>query len=192
MQISRIAVAAAVLLLSAPALADPPVDRIRYDYLDIGILFGETDSNVDFNSIGIAGSWGFHDNFALIAGLGVGEIDSAVNVDTTDAFIGLNPHFALTPKVDLVIPIRFLFSDLDGGIFSDDDTGYSIGFGIRALPSPAWEFNVGLEHADIFGGDEQSLIGGVRWHTNHLFSLGFDLSLSDDAGAGLVTARFSF
>ena len=192
MQTLRTVVALGALVLAVPVLADPPVDRIRYDFLDLGVLVGETDSNVDFSAIGIAGSWGFHDNFALIAGLGAGEIDTAVSVDTTDAFIGLNPHFALTPKIDLVIPFKFLFSDVDGGFLSDDDTGYSIGFGIRALPNPAWEFNVGLEHEDIFGGDEQSLIGGVRWHTNHLFSLGFDLSVSDDAGSGLFTARFSF
>ena len=185
----------ASLLLPATALADQPPDELRYDFLDIGVNFGEIDSpggDVDFSSIGIAGSWGFHENFALFAGLSTGEIDTAGDIDTTELAFGINPHFSVANNVDLIFPIAIRFVDLDAGIVSDDDTGYSIGFGVRALLSPAWELGAVIQHVDIFGGDEQSIAGNVRWHINHLFSAGLGLSASDDATSVLLDVRFSF
>lgn len=184
------------LLVPLSALAAEPPDQIRYDYLDIGVVYGEIDSpgsDPDFTEFGIAGSWGFHPNVALFAGIGSGEIDTSVgDIDTTEASVGIAPHFALTPKVDLVFPIALEFAEFDSGPFDDDDTGYSVGAALRILPTPAWEFGVGVTHVEIFDGDDQIFSGGVRWHANHLFSLGLDLSAADDSTAATLTGRFSF
>ena len=174
--------------------ADPPAD-IRYDYLDLGVSFGEVDSvinNVDFTSFDMNGSWGFHENFALTMGLGTGEIDVLGDIDTTQLSVGVTPHLALTDRIDLVIPVALEWADFDSGPVSDDDTGYSIGLGIRALPNPSWELSAGVRHVAIFSGSEQSVLGEARWHLNHLFSLALGASLGDDTTAVRFGARFSF
>ena len=185
----------ASIFLPAIGFAAPPPSEIRYDFLDLGLTFGEVDSvdgDVDFSGFGMAGSWGFHENFALFASLGAGEIDVLGDIDTTEFSIGINPHFAITENLDIVIPVALEWADFDAGPFSDDDTGYSIGVGVRWLINPAWEFGAGVRHVDIFDGDDQSVGANIRWHMNQLFSLGLGGEFSDDASAVLLDARFSF
>ena len=185
----------ALAFLSTPALADAPPAEIRYDFLDLGVTFGEVDTagdDVDFSGFGVAGSWGFHKNIAMTAAIGVGEIDVLGDVDTTELSVGITPHFALTDRLDLVIPVALEWAEFDGRGFSDDDTGYSIGVGIRWLINPAWELGAGIQHVDIFDGDDQSVSANVRWHLSRLFSLGLGGNIGDDASAVLFDARFSF
>lgn len=183
------------ILVPALGFAAPPPAEIRYDYLDLGLNFGEIDSgagDVDFTGLNMGGSWGFHDNFAMFVSLGTGEIDAFNDVDTTEFSIGVTPHFPLTENLDLVIPVAIEWADFDAGPFSDDDTGYSIGVGVRWLINPAWEFGGGLRHIDIFDGDEQTLGASIRWHMSDLFSLGLGGEFGDDTTAVLLNARFSF
>ena len=195
MNLIRSLCCAFLLLPASVAFAEAPPAEIRYDFLDVGVTFGEVDTigdDVDFSGFGIAGSWGFHQNFALFGSLGTGEIDVLGDVDTTELSLGINPHFAITDKVDLVIPVALEFADFDASGFSDDDTGYSIGVGVRALPSPSLELGAIFRHVDIFDSDEQSIGLNVRWHINKLFSLGFGGEFGDDVSAALLDARFSF
>ena len=185
---------ASIMIPAVGFAAEPPAE-IRYDYLDLGVTFGEVDSgggDVDFSGLGMAGSWGFHDNFALFASLGRGEIDTFGDIDTTELSIGINPHFPLAENLDLVIPVAIEWADFDAGAFSDDDTGYSIGIGVRWLINPAWEFGAGFQHVEIFDGDDQTVGANIRWHLNHLFSLGLGGNFGDDTTAVLFDARFSF
>lgn len=186
--------AAATLSLSGVAAAEAPPDALRYDFINVGLSLGEVDGpgDPDFTSFGVGGSWGFHDNFALFAGLGFGEVDSVVDVDSTEFAIGINPHFPIARNVDLVIPVALQWADFDGGGLSEDDTGYSIGVGVRWLVQPAFELGFGLNHVDIFDGDEQFFSASARWHINRLISLGGGATFSDDSSAVLLDARFSF
>lgn len=182
-------------LLPGMALAEQPPGEIRYDFLDLGVTFGEVDTvgdDVDFTAVGVSGSWGFHENFALFAGLGAGEIDTFGDVDTTELTVGINPHFPITDKVDIVIPVALEWADYDGRGFSDDDMGYSVGVGIRALPSPALEFGAGVRYVDIFDDGTTTFGANVRWHINHLISVGAGGDFGDDVAALLLNARFSF
>ena len=185
----------AAVLVPALGFAAPPPGEIRYDYLDLGIVFGEVDTagdDVDFSGIGMAGSWGFHDNFALFASLGTGEIDAFGDIDTTEMSFGINPHFAITDSLDIVIPIALEWADFDSRLVSDDDTGYSIGVGVRWLINPAWEFGAGIRHVDIFDDDEQTVGANIRWHLSRLFSLGLGGDFGDDTTALSLDVRFSF
>lgn len=187
--------AVAALLWPALSLADQPASELNYDFVDLGITFGEVDSpgnDVDFSTFDVNGSWGFHPNIALIGRVAVGEIDVAGDIDTTELSIGVNPHFALTDKIDLVVPVAIEWAEYDASGFDDDDTGFSIGVGIRALATPAWEFNGGLRYVDIFGGDDLSVVGGARWHISSLFSLSADATIGDDASGVRFGGRFSF
>lgn len=183
------------ILVPAAGFAAAPPAEIRYDFVDLGLTFGEVDtagSDVDFSTFAVGGSWGFHDNFALFASLGAGEIDTLGDIDTTEMSIGINPHFPIAENLDIVIPIALEWADFDAGAFSDDDTGYSVGVGVRWLIDPAWEFGAGFKHIDIFDGDEQTVGANIRWHLNHLFSLGLGGEFGDDTSAVLFNARFTF
>ena len=180
---------------SAPAFAAEPPAEIRYDYLDLGLLFGEVDTagnDVDFWGAGVAGSWGVHKNIALTASLGTGEIDAFGDIDTTELSFGVTPHFPLADNVDLVIPVAIEWADFDAGAFSDDDTGYSLGVGIRWLINPAWEFGAGFTHVEIFDADDQVFDANIRWHLSQLLSLGLGAEFGDDTSAAVFDVRFSF
>jgi hypothetical protein len=187
-----------LLLLPMAAFAAPP-DELRYNFIDIGLAAGEVESfgeDFDFGAAGVTGSWGVHKNFALFGRLGATVIDSGSNFvddpEASEASLGINPHFALSKKVDLVIPLAVEWVDVDYGPFSDDDVGYSIGLGIRALLSPSWELSVGVQHIDIFNDDDQSIAGSVRWHIGDLFSLSLGATASEDATAVAFGGRFTF
>ena len=113
-------------------------------------------------------------------------------MDTTDLALGINPHFAITDSLDIVIPVAIEFSDFDAGFFSDNDTGYSIGVGVRWLINPAWELGGRFQHTEIFDDDEQTFDADVRWHLTNLFSLALGGSFGDDTTAVLLSGRFSF
>ncbi|MGD8830093.1 MAG: porin family protein [Pseudomonadales bacterium] len=186
---------AVLLLCPVLAFAAQPPAEIRYDYVDVGVTFGEVDTvgnDIDFSSFDVAGSWDIHKNIALIGRIGVGEIDVPGDIDTSEVSFGINPHFPLTDKIDLIIPVAIEWADYDGRGFSDDDTGYSIGVGIRALPNPQWEFSGGFRHVDIFDNTEQSVLGSARWHINELFSLSVGAEFGDDTSAVRFGGRFSF
>jgi hypothetical protein len=188
-------IAATLFLWPVLSFAAQPATELNYDYVDLGLTFGNIDSpgdDVDFSTFDVRGSWGFHPNIALIGSVGFGEIDTDGDIETTEFSIGVNPHFPLTDKIDLVVPVAIEWAEYDAGPFDDDDTGYSIGVGIRALASPAWEFNGGLEYVDIFGSDDLSVVGGARWHISRLFSLSADATIGDDASGVRFGGRFSF
>ncbi len=181
----------ATLATTATVQAAEPPAELRYDFIEIGATFGEVD-DTDFSGIGVAGSWGFHPNIALFGSLGTGEIDGFGDIDTKELTFGINPHFALTESIDLVIPIALEYADFDTAFGGDDDTGYSIGVGARFLPTPAWEFGIGIQHIDIFDSTDQNVIGSARWHINQLFSVGLGGSFGDDVSSALLDVRFSF
>ena len=186
---------AAALVWPALGFAAQPPAELRYDYVDLGVTFGDVDTvgdDVDFSAFDVNGSWGFHPNFALIGSVAVGEIDVAGDIETTQLSVGLNPHFPLTDRIDLVIPVSIEWAEYDAGPFDDDDTGYSLGVGIRALASPAWEFEGGLEYIDIFGSDDLSVVGSARWHISSLFSLSLGANIGDDESGVRFGGRFSF
>lgn len=185
----------ASVLIPVVALAAEPPGELRYDYISLGLAFGEVDTvgdDVDFTTFAVGGSWGFHDNFALFGRLGAGEIETFGDIDTTQLSVGINSHFPITEKIDIVIPVALEWTDFDADGFSDDDTGYSIGVGVRALLSPAWELSGGIQHIDIFSSSDQSLYANVRWHLTDLFSMGLGGEFGDDVSAVLFDARFSF
>lgn len=184
----------ALLLVPAASFAAPPPAELRYDFVGLGLTFGEVDTvgdDSDFTNFTVGGSWGFHENFALFGRVSGGEVEAIGDVDTSQVSIGINSHFPITDTLDIVIPVAIEWADFDGPGFSDDDTGYSLGVGVRALLSPAWELSGGIQHVDVFGSD-QSLYVNARWHMTSLFSMGLGGEFGDDVSAILLDARFSF
>jgi hypothetical protein len=186
------------LLASQAALAAGP-DALRYSYVDMALSAGEVDTfggDVDFGAAGVTGSLAVHDNIALFGRVGATVVDTSDgffdDLETTELSLGVNPHLALSRNVHLVFPVALEWAEVDDGIFEDDDWGYSIGVGVRALLNRSWELAGGVQHVDIFGGDDQSIGGSVRWHIGELFSLSLGATASDDAHSFSFGGRFSF
>ncbi len=106
--------------------------------------------------------------------------------------MGIVPHFPLGNNVDLVIPVAYEWVELDDGFYTIDDSGYSVGLGIRALLTPSLELSVGAHHIDIGDGDDQSVSGSIRWHIVELFSLSLGVAASSDVSSVTLGGRFTF
>jgi hypothetical protein len=188
-------------LMPCLSFAAPPPDEIRYSFVSIGLTGGEIDAgltqDVDFSQASVTGSWGVHPNIALFGGIAGGEIQTSdlgpfTDIDTAAVSLGLVPHFPLGSKVDILIPVAYEWVELDDGFTTIDDSGYSIGIGIRALVSPSWELAVGITHVDIGDDDDQTVGGSVRWHIVKLFSLSLGARASGDVSAVTLGGRFTF
>jgi len=196
----RLVTALLVFLVPCISLAAPPPDEIRYSYVDLGLTGGQIDAgftDFDFGTASVIGSWGVNTNIALFAGVAGGTVDVesqgfCCDIDTSEFTVGIIPHFALAENVDIVFPLGALRAEVDDGFFSDDDTGYTIGVGIRALVHPRWELSAGVSYVDIFDDDDQSFGGSVRWHIVSLFSLALGVSFADDVESAALSARFTF
>jgi hypothetical protein len=191
---------AVLALLSSFALASPAPDEIRYSYVDISLTGGQIDAGRDdfaYGQAGVVGSWGVSDNIALFAGTAAGVVDVesegyCCDIETSELALGINPHFPLAKNVDIVIPLAFQYAEFDDGRFTDDDTGYSIGLGIRALVHPNWELSAGIQHVEIFDDSDQTFGGSVRWHIVSLFSLALGAQVADDVKGVTFNGRFTF
>lgn len=199
MNIRQLLLSTILLSLAAPAALAGGPDTLRYSYVDMALSAGEVDafsSDVDFAAAGVLGSLAVHNNIALFGRVGTTVVDTSDgffdDLETTELSLGINPHFALSRNVHLVFPIAFEWAEADDGVFEDDDTGYSVGVGVRALLNRSWELSGGVQHVDIFGGDDQSVTGSVRWHIAELFSLSLGATASDDAHSFSFGGRFSF
>lgn len=177
-------------------------DDIRYSFVDISLGVGEGEigpgEDVDLVKFAVNGSWGLGNNIALFASSSATVFDNFENDDDccdltlSEQSAGINPHFSLGGKVDIVIPIAFLRQEYENDFGESDDTGYSVGVGIRALVSSRWELAAEIRRVDIFEITDETVTGSVRWHINDLFSLAFGAEANDLDEAVTLAGRFSF
>jgi opacity protein-like surface antigen len=195
-------VIAAVLM--APALAAGP-DELRYGYLDINLTGGEVDDlnssaeDIDAGQFAVGGSIAVANNIAIFGGLSYAVVDFSgeglgPDQEITAVEFGINPHFSIAPNVDLIFPVSILRVDYEYEYGSEegDDTGFTVGAGVRALLSPSWELEGLLNYTDIFDDDFTTLSGSVRWHMASAFSMSLGLSASDDSNSSTLGFRFTF
>lgn len=192
------------LMLIAPAAFADKYDEPRYSYLDIVLGAGEIDSDfesdLDYGAAALVGSVALGDYFAMFGSIGATVVDAYDSdgfldddeLEIVEYQIGINPHIPLSKTVHIVIPVALIYADAEIDDFSDDDTGWTAGIGLRALVNPSLEMGLGVQHVDIFDGDEQSLAGSIRWHITGLFSLAGGVNVSDDSTGGSLSFRFTF
>ena len=202
--IKRYIILTSALLLPLTAHSAKSND-IAYDSLDIGYTDYSTDT-VDAGSLTIGGSVSATNNLA-ISGLIEGKVfdDASIgyydyygnynyNYDnSTETFlsIGVIPHFPLGNKVDLIIPLNLIYSDYEKRGYSENDTGFSLGLGIRALVIPSLELGAQLTHTDIYSNDSQTFAASARWHISGLFSLALGVSNTDSTYGKTTASNFS-
>ena len=192
----------AYVMLPAVTLAAPPPNEIRYTYVGGAGVAGEIDLgggvDVDQTLGSIGGLVGVHDNIALGGSVSAGTVDTSslgpfTDIDTSSVSLGAIVHFPLSSTIDLVIPVFYEWVELDDGFVTIDDSGYSIGGGIRALVTPAIELGIGISYVDIGSDSGDTSVGGsFRWHITDLVSLAIGAAASSDVTQGSLGIRFTF
>lgn len=182
----------------APGFAGA-VETLQYTYVEAGFETGEIDVagvDIDADGFGGAGSIAVSENIALTASAAKAEIETAPYIgrdtDSKVFSIGVTPHFPLADNIDLVVPISIDRVDLRAGSFIDEDeTGYSIGIGVRALVSSQIELEGEVIHVDVED-DDQGVAGSIRFHATDNLSAALGAQIFGDSQSIVFSGRFAF
>jgi Outer membrane protein beta-barrel domain len=185
--------AAAVLAvgLAVPALAEGP----RYTYGELGYQRVDIDNYSGDGDFGFAGgSIGLNDRLYLFGSYSDGSVDGPGNsdVDITTAAAGLGVHFPLNDTVDFVVDGAYVWSEVDSDFFnSQDEDGYAVRAGLRAMLTPKFELNGGASYVDVTDDDTSAFVGAVYNFTD-VFAVTGGADIGDNATTYSVGLRLYF
>ena len=191
---------AALLVFSATTAS---AGNFSYDYfqgsyslttVDVGGSIGD----VDGTSLGFSGSRSITPSVAVVGGVGFGELDRVLGVDTETTVIdlGVAAHAPISPETDIVgsfIIVRGEIEQSDGfTTISDSDTGNVIELRIRHNISNTTELNAYIDRFDIF--DDSSISYGVDglFHISDQMSIVVGYEVGDDTDTFGAALRINF
>jgi hypothetical protein len=186
----RTGLVAAMLFAGSAVASEGP----RYTFGEIGYARVDFDNfNEDADVFGANGSLAISDRIYLIASYSDGSIDaSGFDVDLKTAEAGAGLHFPLNDKVDFIVDASYIWAEVDADNFnSQDDDGYGIRVGLRAMLTPQFELNGGGTYADVTD-DETAAYVGVVYNFTDMFAITGDVSVGDDATSYGVGMRLYF
>lgn len=181
---------AGVLMANAAMAADGP----QYTYVEAGYSWIDYDDvNADGDALNIGGSLAVTDMFHLFAGYQDGEIEIGnFDVDISTMQLGGGMNIELSPTVDLVATAAWARADLDANAFgSDNEDGYALGVGVRAMVMPQLELNGGVSYVDIVDDDTALSVGAV-YSFNEMFALTAGASFGDNVTSYGIGGRIYF
>lgn len=181
-----------------------PAPRLSYSFIDARYIFveGQDDTgNIDSEGYGVGASFLVNPNVFLFGSYADVELDEncCVEAETTTIAGGAGVRHGISPSVDLFATAAAVNADVEasgsfqGNFFSgsDDDTGFALDGGVRALLGPVLEIAGAVTYIDIFDEDETDFVGSVLLHLGRSgFSIGADYAI--DAEALAVGGRFNF
>jgi hypothetical protein len=181
---------AGVLLAGSVMAADGPrytYGEIGYERLDIDNYSGDG----DFGNIG--GSFALNDRIYMFAAYQDGSVDgSGPDIDVSTFEAGLGVHFPLNDTIDLVGNAAYAWAKVDVDNFgNEDDDGYALSAGLRAMVTPKLELNGGGSYVDISDDDTALYLGAVYSFTD-MFAVTTGASFGDDATSYGVGLRLYF
>lgn len=181
---------AGVLLTGSVLAAEGPrytYGEIGYERLDIDNYSGDG----DFGNIG--GSFAVHDSIYLFASYSDGSIDGSpgdIDVSTFEAGVGY--HYPFNDTVDLVLNAAYAWAKVDFDNFgNEDDDGYALSAGLRAMVTPQLELNGGGSYVDISDDDTAIYLGAVYSFTD-MFAVTTGASFGDNATSYGIGLRLYF
>lgn len=183
----------------AEGVSKLPYNTLRISYSKINF----DDLPVDADGVNLAGSYDVGSNVFVAASYSTGKtddfqvlgVDGAVKVTGISAGIGY--HFALSEKADLVPQLSALKSKTEGsGNFAampaEEDTGYSLGLGLRALVIPQLELSASIDYSDIYDDDSTSFGFNAIFYPIEKIGLGVGYELGDNSDVITVGAGINF
>jgi hypothetical protein len=170
----------------AQAAAEP-----RYTYVEGGYLNVDYDDiDVDGDGLFLGGSYALHKNVHLLAEYQDADLDG--DADANALLLGVGANLPLRPGLDFVGRLRWINQEIEYGNQSNDEDGYGLEAGIRAMINPQLELDGSIKYVDIDDEDDTSFVIGGLYELTSSFALGGDIELSDDYTAFFLKARYYF
>ncbi len=188
----------AIMAVSEATLADAGP---RYTYLTAGYVNTEVDDeglfgeDLDGDGFGIGGSVAVTDMFHLFAGYSMSELDVlGVDVDYDILNVGLGVNYPLAKTIDLVGRVSYVDVELGvDGFGSEDESGYGLSAGARAMVTEQFELNGFVNYIDLgSGADDTSISFGALYSFTEMFAAGIGAEFGDDVRAFSVGVRLYF
>jgi hypothetical protein len=186
---------AMIALLSLPVAAG--AQALSYSNVDFAYLpSAEIDNgagDIDGDGFLLRGMLPVYDNFFVLA-----EFESLnydFDIDTTRFAVGVGGHWPLATNIDIVGRLGVTNYQLDFRGGDDDDTGLFFGGRIRAMITPQFELEGGVDfhQVEVGGVDDQTVIvGEARYHFNSQWSAGLLVNIGSDVSNYGLHGRFSF
>lgn len=170
----------------AQAAAEP-----RYTYVEGGYVNVDYDDlDVDGDGFFIGGSYALHKNVHLLADYQDYDFDG--NADGNALSLGFGANFPLRQGLDFIGRLRYVETEIEVGNQSNDEDGYGLEAGLRAMINPQLELDGSIKYVDIDDEDDTSFVIGGLYELTSNFALGGDIELSDDYTAFFLKARYYF
>ena len=178
-------------LLLLPAFAQ--ADGHNYTFLEAGFVTADFDSSgvdVDGDGFEINGSFAINDDYHLFAEYSSLGFD--FSIDLNRLAVGAGVHFDLSPTIDFVGTLAYLDYEVDTGLFgSVSEDGYGIGIGLRGTLQNDFEWEAGIDYADVGGSDTTLRLDG-RYYFTDAFAVGVGAALDDDVNVYSIGFRMEF
>lgn len=163
-----------------------------YNYAEGGYTSVSDDkSDADGTGLYLKGSYDFMENLSVIASYASTDYDDT-DVTRSGFSIGLGYHMPLAAQTDVLLSALLDNVTVEAGPGEEDDTGYTLGLGIRHGIDQNFEINGGLEYSSLFDDSSTAFNIGGRYHFDKSWSAGLNYTMMEDANAWTVSVRASF
>jgi len=171
----------------APGIASAKMNYsfIEGAYVDTEIDVGPAD--VDGDGFGIAGSWGFAEQFHAFGSYTMQDFDFGIDLDLLRLGAGFN--IELSPMFDFVATAAYVDASIDGG---GDENGYELGAGVRSQLGEKFQLDGGVAFTDYGSSDDTSLRIDARFFITESLALGGGAEFGDDVTTWKVGVRWEF
>jgi hypothetical protein len=187
-----LAFAGAFLALSGTA-ATAADNGPRYTYGEVGYSHLDFD---DFDADGDAwylnGSFALTDMFHVVAGYTDGNLDAngGGSADYSSWNLGVGINYPISDTIDLVGRLSYLSAEVE----NDDEDGYGLYAGVRAMVMPQFELNGGVDYTDLGGdfGDDTAVELGAVYNFTDMVAAAAGVSFSDNVTQYNIGLRLYF
>lgn len=141
----------------------------------------------------LSGSYELTPELNVIGEYATGDVDNpagGADLDFEETAIGLGYHIGIAPLTDVTANVKLVNQDID---LAGDDTGYSVGVGVRHWLMDKIEVDANIDYIDVDDNDDTRLKVGARYYINEAISGGVDYSTSsEDVDAVSGNIRWNF
>jgi len=188
-----------ILALLAATLTLAPLfaraEGPSYSLVEAGYVVTDIDDfDEEFDGFLLRGSFEFVENWFLYARY----LDQSaevfdIDVDATQAALGVGYAFPLTEAMDLYGKLGYTEVEVEAFDESADDDGYELSVGLRGSVMEQLELEGALNYVDLSdSGDDTSLGLAARWYFMPQFALGIEGEFGDDANSYGFGVRWEF